>query len=58
MEELIRDRFRAALGYNAALKKKDGLPVRRDLQLDAMLEIVGGKRLIHCHSYRQDEVLA
>jgi imidazolonepropionase-like amidohydrolase len=31
--------------------------VRRDLQLDALAEIVDGKRLIHCHSYRQDEIL-
>jgi imidazolonepropionase-like amidohydrolase len=57
VEQLIRDRFRAALEYDAALKKKDGLPTRRDLQLEALLEIVNGKRLIHCHSYRQDEVL-
>jgi imidazolonepropionase-like amidohydrolase len=57
VEQLIRDRFRAALEYEAALKKKDGLPPRRDLQLEALLEIVNGKRLIHCHSYRQDEVL-
>ena len=57
VEQLIRDRFRAALEYDAALKKKDGLPPRRDLQLEALLEIVNGKRLIHCHSYRQDEVL-
>jgi len=57
VEQLIRDRFRAALEYDAAQKKKDGLPPRRDLQLEALLEIVNGKRLIHCHSYRQDEVL-
>jgi imidazolonepropionase-like amidohydrolase len=57
VEQLFRDRFRAALEYEAALKKKDGLPPRRDLQLEALLEIVNGKRLIHCHSYRQDEVL-
>jgi len=57
VEQLIRDRFRAALEYDAAQKKKDGLPPRRDLQLEALLEIVTGKRLIHCHSYRQDEVL-
>lgn len=57
VEQLIRDRFRAALEYDTALKKKDGLPPRRDLQLEALLEIVNGKRLIHCHSYRQDEVL-
>jgi imidazolonepropionase-like amidohydrolase len=58
VEQLIRDRFRAALEYEAAQKKKDGLPPRRDLQLEALLEVVNGKRLIHCHSYRQDEVLA
>lgn len=58
VEQIMRDRFRAALEYDAAMKKKDGLPPRRDLQLEAILEIVNGKRLIHCHSYRQDEVLA
>jgi imidazolonepropionase-like amidohydrolase len=57
VEQLIRDRFHAALEYDATQKKKDGLPPRRDLQLEALLEIVNGKRLIHCHSYRQDEVL-
>lgn len=57
VEQLIRDRFRAALEYDAASKKKEGLPARRDLQLEALLEIVNGKRLIHAHSYRQDEVL-
>jgi imidazolonepropionase-like amidohydrolase len=57
VEQLMRDRFRAAIEYDAASKKKGGLPHRRDLQLEALLEIVQGKRLIHCHSYRQDEVL-
>jgi N-acetylglucosamine-6-phosphate deacetylase len=31
---------------------------RRDLELEAIGEIIQGKRLIHCHSYRQDEILA
>src|SRR5947207_2920474 len=57
VEQLIRDRFRAAQEYEAAQKKKEGLPPRRDLQLEALLEVLNGKRLIHCHSYRQDEVL-
>lgn len=57
VEQLIRDRFRAAQEYDVALKKKGGLPPRRDLQLEALSEIVSGKRLIHCHSYRLDEVL-
>jgi N-acetylglucosamine-6-phosphate deacetylase len=30
---------------------------RRDLELEALGEILEGKRLIHCHSYRQDEIL-
>jgi len=58
VEQIMRDRFRAAQEYEAALKKKPSLPVRRDLQLEAISEILNGKRLIHCHSYRQDEILA
>ncbi|MFZ1219507.1 MAG: amidohydrolase family protein [Chthoniobacterales bacterium] len=58
VEQIMRDRFRAALEYDAALKKKQGIPIRRDLQLEAISEIISGKRLIHCHSYRQDEILA
>src|SRR2546423_10810621 len=58
VEQIMRDRFRAAQEYDAALKKKQGLPARRDLQLEAISEILSGKRLIHCHSYRQDEILA
>ncbi len=33
------------------------MPVGRDLELDALSEILRGERLIHCHSYRQDEIL-
>src|SRR5438067_3513936 len=32
-------------------------PPRRDLELEAIGEILQGKRWIHCHSYRQDEIL-
>lgn len=52
------NRFTAAQQYMAALAKKDGPPVRRDLELEALAEIIRGERLIHCHSYRQDEILA
>jgi len=34
-----------------------GAPPRRDLELEALGEIIEGKRLVHCHSYRQDEIL-
>lgn len=30
---------------------------RRDHELDPLAEILAGDRLIHCHSYRQDEIL-
>jgi N-acetylglucosamine-6-phosphate deacetylase len=62
VEQLIRDAFAAAKDYAAAHERwnKDhqGLPPRRDLELDALAEVVQGKRWIHCHSYRQDEILA
>ncbi|MEZ6317365.1 MAG: amidohydrolase family protein [Phycisphaerales bacterium] len=30
---------------------------RRDLELETLAQILAGDRLIHCHSYRQDEIL-
>lgn len=62
VEELFRDAFMAATEYGrkheAWKKTRQGLPPRRDLELDALLEMVNGERWIHCHSYRQDEILA
>ena len=61
IEQLIRDRFNSAREYDAALKnwnkERTGLPPRRDLELDAIAEVLRGERWVHCHSYRQDEVL-
>lgn len=65
VEQIIRDRLKAALDYEKewkrynALKKKRGIiiPPRRDLELDTLLEIIHGKRYVHSHSYRQDEIL-
>ncbi len=51
VETIIRDRFTAAREYAAASGR------RRDLELEAMAEILAGERLVHCHSYRQDEIL-
>ena len=42
----------------AGTRITSGLPPRRDLELEALAEVVQGKRWIHCHSYRQDEILA
>ena len=56
-----RNRFTAARQYLEARKRgtqADGSPVRIDLELEALSEILEGRRWIHCHSYRQDEILA
>src|SRR5205085_9986800 len=42
---------------NAAAGGTPALPPRRNLELEALGEILQGKRWIHCHSYRQDEML-
>ncbi len=61
VEEIIRDEFRSALDYERATKDyqsgKTKIAPRRDLQTEAILEILRGKRLVHSHSYRQDEIL-
>ena len=33
------------------------MPPRRDLKLDTLVEILEGKRLVHSHCYRADEIL-
>jgi len=56
-----RNRFTAAQQYLQEwqeFRSKGGVPPRRDLELEALGEIIEGKRFIHCHSYRQDEILA
>jgi imidazolonepropionase-like amidohydrolase len=62
VEQILRDAFQAARDYRDARsryeKDKSGIPPRIDLELEALVEILEGKRLIHCHSYRQDEILA
>ena len=62
VEQIIDDAFRAAKDYAAEHERwnenRNGLPPRRNLELDAIAEIVDGKRWVHCHSYRQDEILA
>ncbi|MBL9077897.1 MAG: amidohydrolase family protein [Planctomycetes bacterium] len=65
VEALIRDRLAAAEAYAAERAAYEALdpterarssPPRRDLELDALAEVLAGTRRIHCHSYRQDEI--
>ncbi len=62
VEQIIDDAFRAAKDYRRRQRHweqtRTGLPPRKDLELEAIAEILEGTRWVHCHSYRQDEILA
>ena len=66
VEQWIRDRFLTAIDYAEAWKEYGALsasektrtiPPRRDLELDALVEVLNGERFVDCHAYRQDEIL-
>ncbi len=65
VEFVIRDAFTRARAYQAARtawverRRKDPSAVepRRDLQLEPLVEVLEGKRLVHAHCYRADEIL-
>jgi imidazolonepropionase-like amidohydrolase len=54
VEQIYVDAFTRAREYQSALKS--GKPVRRDLDLDALSEILNKERFITCHSYQQGEI--
>ncbi|MGE3467576.1 MAG: amidohydrolase [Pyrinomonadaceae bacterium] len=59
--EVIRDAFLRARDYKQSWDdyraKKTRTPPRRDEELDPIVEIIEGKRLVHAHGYRSDEHL-
>ena len=66
VEETIRGAFTRARNYKQAWEEyraatargqKNLMPPRRDLQLEPLVEILEGKRLVHAHCYRADEIL-
>jgi len=65
-EEVLRDAFTRAQDYKrtwddykarVAKGEKGLVPPRRDLELEPLVEVLEGKRLVHAHSYRADEML-
>ena len=72
VEQVFYDNFirareygQAQFDYRQALRKtkkrdiqagKGPLEPRKDLELDALLQIINEERFITCHSYRQDEI--
>ncbi|MGI9628370.1 MAG: amidohydrolase family protein [Longimicrobiales bacterium] len=61
-QEIIRDHFLAARDYERDWQKweasGEGLPPRRDLRMEAILDILDQELLISSHGYRADEFLA
>jgi len=59
--EVIRDAFVRAREYKKELDefraKKSNVQPRRDLELEPLVEVLEGKRLVHAHGYRSDEHL-
>jgi len=66
VEETIRAAFAEARDYKASWDSynkrvagggKNLLPPRRDLRLEPLVEVLEGKRYVHSHCYREDEIL-
>src|SRR6478736_3830987 len=66
VEETIRGAFTEARDYKnawdaynkkVAAGEKNLLPPRRDLRLEPLVEVLEGKRYVHSHCYREDEIL-
>ncbi|MBK9153639.1 MAG: amidohydrolase [Chloracidobacterium sp.] len=59
--EVMRDAFLRARDYKQAWDdfraKKTRVQPRKDLELEPIVEILEGKRLVHAHGYRSDEHL-
>ena len=65
-EEILRDAFTRAQDYKrkwddhrarAARGERNVVAPRRDLELEPLVEVLEGKRLVHAHGYRADELL-
>ena len=65
VEQVLRDAFTRARDYKSNLEtyarrskwRTTLIPPRKDLELDALVEVLEGTRRAHVHSYRQDEIL-
>src|SRR5471030_1735592 len=65
VEDTIREAFNEAKVYKAEWDAYDasvakgghGIPPRKDLKLEPLKEVLEGKRYVHAHCYRADEIL-
>ena len=65
VEHTLRHWFTQAVEYKQAWQDyekraksdRNAVPPRRDLRLDALVDIMEGDILVHAHSYREDEIV-
>jgi imidazolonepropionase-like amidohydrolase len=65
VEDVIREAFNQAREYQKewqdyrakVARHEEAIPPRRDLKLEPLVEVLEGKRYIHAHCYRADEIL-
>jgi imidazolonepropionase-like amidohydrolase len=65
VEDVIRQAFVEAKAYRESWRQyqekvkrgENAIPPRRDLRLEPLVEVLEGKRLVHAHCYRADEIL-
>src|SRR5579862_3884359 len=65
VEDVIREAFTEAQAYQQSWKDyndkvargEQALEPRRDLRLEPLVEVLEGKRFVHAHCYRADEIL-
>ena len=65
VEDVIREAFTEAKAYQQSWKDynekvargEQAIAPRRDLKLEPLVEVLEGKRLVHSHCYRADEIL-
>ena len=65
VEDVIREAFNQAKAYQQSWKDynekaargEQVIAPRRDLKLEPLVEVLEGKRLVHAHCYRADEIL-
>lgn len=65
VEDVIRQSFTEARNYQADWKEykervargERPIPPKKDLRLEPLVEVLEGKRYVHAHCYRSDEIL-
>lgn len=57
---LVRELFVEAQEYNSKIEQADGDPEEipsRNLQMETLVEVLEGKRVVHNHTHRHDDIL-